>query len=325
MPSTLNSKRLIVTKYIVWLFSDNNEVATVRNKYTLLGALIGIAAIFCGCDSSSSSSKDSAAMPVSSEVVAELELVPASEQEESILIGRNLDHPGIGGGAGCLGWYPSIVTTNQRRGVRWGKPLDFLNPNRLLVKNDTWSSASLAWTTTYHEFSASFEIEAVCSQSAGVFFLLGWDTRNGAVVHVIERWTLNPEPVLIGSPPNFNMNRKLIYRGVFLGDLDQIEVDPEGRFLMLYSRSDEVLTQMFLPSEATIVLSSAMPDVKSIWRIDHVTNGRMWFCSTEGSHYITTLIDQANDTSFETVSTLDWATWIALDYFGGCTDNFVHQ
>ena len=297
----------------------------MSNRYSLASALASAAMICCSCDSSSTDKTGSTLEDAASMTAPEQRQPPLTEQGTSILFGRKVDQDENGGGAGSSGWQAVRATNNHRRVIRWGSVLDPTDHRKFRVRNSLRTSPTAAWTTTTHEFSASFDIEGVCPQSESIFYLVGWNTRNGVVVHVIERWSLAPKAVLMGDPPDFNVNRKMIYRGATFGDLDLIGADPEGRFLMLYARAAGELTQMFLPSEATTVLSSTMPNIESLFRIDHVTNGRMWFFQSDNLSFITTLVDQNNDMSFESITTLDYDTWYALDYISGATDFFIYQ
>jgi hypothetical protein len=131
--------------------------------------------------------------------------------------------------------------------------------------------------------------------------------------------------------------REVIYRGTTMGHVRSMDVDPEGRFLLLLSYSTGTVYRFDLlttpPQLNTAFEPTAIPhltNVRSLWIGDFAQQGRKCTLSEiqHGKlpevHHFTILDDANNDGVFENHTTYGVSEWQASPYSNYASNNWKH-
>jgi len=199
------------------------------------------------------------------------------------------------------------------------------------------------WTKTV---TAPYIVDAACARHGNEFWVVGHAPTGE---HIVERWdwsslvggyftTLDrantgvgvgvrtPElcvqiagdtyiapPARVGSP---SVNRVVVHQGPALGEVRKIEVDPDGRYLMLLVRDASGVTSLMqMPAtvgstSVTLLTSATISDLSKTLSMtfgQHARDGRVLVLSTAGE--TVWLKDEWNDGVFESSGHVDGPTF----------------
>lgn len=263
---------------------------------------------------------------------------------------------------------PVLITPTYRQTVTYGPRYeDAPQADRFTIKTFEKDPITQEWYRSWVEHSASFQIERVATRIANEFYLAGV-ARNGDAV--IERWVAEPQngalaptrppastrigtpflspplsvPIQGGggfiAPPQRQggsiMEKTELYRGIDLGQIRDISVDPDGRFLLALT-SELGLVQFDLhdsspsgPAYASILSLQQVPElaqVRSLYPAEHATAGRTYRMDhmfVEGLlPKDIVLLDAGNDGAFESHFVLSPDEYEAMFPPGSSTDFFL--
>ena len=221
---------------------------------------------------------------------------------------------------------PVYASDTFRQRVLWGKSLDRGDRQRFQIEETVKDEADGVWTKHLFDYRAEFEIVDVATRGRGEFYLLGSGEQEGRPFEVIEHWQARHAGVPQDPKLPHDIERTELYRGDALGPIHALDVDPEGRFVVVISTEADAasrLTQVELPSLVTTTLARDLEDATSIWRCQHATRGRVWIVTGRGMSWVLLLEDAANDGTFERQTRLDYDAWDALDLYLGVVDDFL--
>jgi len=259
---------------------------------------------------------------------------------------------------------PTAVTPNFRQSFSFaggGSTVQITRHERA-NSSSAWDSQTLRYTTDLNLTDVGF-----CSGGA-VLYVAGIRITATGCEDVIEEWEMNlqdgaytlacstpPQPR--GSPmlmpyrgqiqeqivggggyvpvaqrrvPQPPLTKTVIYSGT-IGTISAIEVDPEGRFLLVQSHQSGDLYSLDLaatgPPMLVLEFSAAqypqLANTQNLVAYDHATMGRI-YAAKEGSKHIglvpsgakyTYLRDADNDGLFEDIEVLDVGAYMASPYF----------
>lgn len=232
---------------------------------------------------------------------------------------------------------PLTRTGNLGRLCKWTP--GHLGVDLLSNETDPASGKLMRWSAGH---SVSFGLEGVAARHADDLFLLG---RNRADEMIVERWSISPtiggygtsrpEPgTAIGVPAALTQSSAYINGPTFLplsersrgapaqrtevarlqgmGSLVAVVADPEGRFLLLLTRSDTdvvSLYQLALVPQAGVPLLLAssnqhpeLADADQVNVIERAGHGRVYYAGRGLIFPALVLTDVANSGAFDSIS-----------------------
>ena|GEM_PF-2268818 len=212
----------------------------------------------------------------------------------------------------------------------------------VVITRSEKETAASDWSVQTQQLSASFFILDVRSRCDQELFVAGaWPTGTT----VIEKWRLAHPPAYVTPPGGGSatympiahrglpsVRRDVLFEGSQLGLIRSIEVDPQGRFLLLLSNDSHSLYRLDLvvpgSTPQAMFTTQTLPQlagIKSVLYAKHVTEGSRFLLlqqprgesdvlHLDANPYSIFLDDPDDDGVLATPNVIDEGTWDAAGY-----------
>jgi len=196
----------------------------------------------------------------------------------------------------------------------------------LSLEDSFVNSSGDGYDTETNDLQASFSIKSIASSELNKLYVAGVADNGDSVV---ESWRIRKKTAVLGGSPILTALGTEIYRGQGLGVIAAIGVDPDSRFLMLLHGSPAQVSKMSLSSghSATSVAAGFpfLDEASFMSRMQHATEGRLWFVQSLTNSDILILSDLTNDGNFETSAILTADEWKAAYYGTVWVNDFINH
>lgn len=243
-------------------------------------------------------------------------------------------------------WYPlagafkAVVSPTKSSGFHFDAHAKCVTIKRLerVTEQDPWSFQRQVLSVTYEPV----DVRCTKSKSGEIkkLYVCGVDGPGSAI---IEKWGFRYPAVppsgfvpLEQRPAPF-VQRTIIFQGPSIGIIANIDVDPEERFLHLFTYPNRFLHRLKLGQstfQPPIILSPAnfapLDGVRSLKIVEHITEGRqihmcvdyLWDHDRDLEADMVILHDSNNDGEFDSPEVITGAEWQTRNYSGLVWNDF---